>query len=154
MWWFFRKKPNFRKYDWKYIIIHHSLTKDSKTVSWQAITRYHRDTKGWDYNGYHFGIELVNDNYEIFMGRPLNMNGAHTQGMNRKAIGICVVGNFDVEKPPEKALRKLAVLVKSLMDMFNIPIYKIRGHNYYSSKSCPGKLFDLDLFKREYIEKI
>jgi len=153
-WGLFRRRPNFRKYKWTDIVIHHSYTKDQETVDWQAIRRYHRDHLGWNYIGYNFGIEKIKSHYEILVGRPLNMSGAHTkqQGMNSKAIGICVIGNFDAKKPPKAALESLAVLVNALMMQYNIDKDHVHRHQDFAAyKSCPGKRFSLSSFKKEYL---
>lgn len=42
------------------VIIHHSLTRDGKTVDWNAIDKYHREVKGWKKVGYHCGVERIN----------------------------------------------------------------------------------------------
>lgn len=140
------------------IILHHSLTKDSGSVSWGAIRKYHKDVLGWYDIGYHYGIELINYNYEILVGRFENAYGAHTRGWNYKSIGICFVGNYDIEKPNIKMLNKGVELVRYLMDKYNIPKYNVIGHNEawtlddfgykkYPDKSCPGKLFDMKRFR-------
>lgn len=90
----------------KYIIIHHSLTKDGALVDWQAIRHYHRSyaylgkiiskdeamafiasgkriKRPWSDIGYHFGIEYIDNKYinlsscEILVGRMQNARGAH-----------------------------------------------------------------------------
>ena len=130
------------------IIIHHSLTKDSKTVSWNAIRRYHTEACGWSDIGYHYGIELVGDHYEIFVGRPLIRIGAHTGGFNSRSIGICVVGNFDVVSPQRLQWDLTIQLVRDLMAVFSIPRKRIYGHTEFNPhKSCPGKSFDLNIFR-------
>ena len=127
---------------WTHIIIHHSLTKDSGTVSWQAIRRYHVETNGWLDVGYSFGLELVNAEYEILLGRPLTMVGAHTVGMNSKGIGVCVVGDFDLAPPPDAALKVLGHrLLKPLMETYTIPRSNIKFHRDYAPKTCPGTAF-------------
>lgn len=130
---------------WQYIIIHHSLTKDTETKSWDAIKRYHIHDKGWSDIGYHYGIENINDKYEILTGRPINRNGGHTKGMNRKAIGICCVGNYDSHQPPKRMINLLIKLIKDLMKQFNISKENVMGHrDFCNYKSCPGKMFDLN----------
>lgn len=157
---------------WNKIIIHHSLTKDGKVVDWQAIRRYHKSwaycgeivteeeanqlildgkrvKRPWVTIGYHFGIELINDEYEILTGRYLNQIGAHTRNHNEDALGICVVGNYDEEPPPEIVMQHLGKFIKSLIFAFpNITTDHVYGHrDFDNQKSCPGKLFNMELLK-------
>ena len=135
---------------WRYIIIHHSLTKDGKTVSWGAIRHYHTEVRGWKDIGYHFGIELAREDFEILVGRTLDEPGAHTKGYNDVGIGICVVGNFDLVEPHPRAWERLVKLVKWLMREYNIPPENVRGHREFAPyKTCPGKRFDLDKLRKE-----
>ncbi len=128
---------------WEEIIIHHSLTKDSNTVSWNAIRTYHMHHLRWAAIGYHWGVELVGGFYEVLQGRNMQWNGAHARGYNKTAIGICCVGNYDDEEPSEGLIVSVTQLVTWLISIYNIPKERVRGHADISHKTCPGKLFDL-----------
>jgi len=131
------------------LVIHHSLTEDSNTVSWNAIRRYHTETLGWSDIGYHFGIEYIRDHYEILMGRMPNVKGAHCLGHNNNSIGICFVGCFDTHAPSQTQLYAGARLATWICKVYHIPVSNIVGHRDLigGSKTCPGKAFDLDLFR-------
>jgi N-acetylmuramoyl-L-alanine amidase len=129
---------------WQSIIIHHSYTKDTGTASWDAIREYHTDKLGWLDIGYHYGIEMINDEYEILVGRPIDMPGAHTKGRNRTSLGICCVGDYDHSTPPADMLSKLARHLAGLCHVLDISVGQIRAHREFANKSCPGNNFDMD----------
>lgn len=144
----------------RFIVIHHSATADGSTFSWGAIRRYHVKERGWDDIGYHFGVELVWDRYEIMLGRMPDESGAHCKemGMNSMAIGVCLVGNFDTTPPSDDALAKLREIVRWIMREYDIPSRNVLGHrevglragyNWTKGqyKSCPGSQFDLTEFR-------
>lgn len=124
------------------IIIHHSLTADSGTVSWDAIRRYHIEHQGWKDIGYQYGIERVGNEYKIFKGRDEKTSGAHTVGQNSKSIGICCVGNYDIKEPPAEMLYKLVELINDISTRHGkLPIF---SHNTFAPyKSCPGTKFPM-----------
>jgi N-acetyl-anhydromuramyl-L-alanine amidase AmpD len=133
-----------------HIVIHHSLTKDNATVSWDAIRWYHTHTNGWTQIGYHLGIELIGNHYEVLMGRMMNEVGAHCKdgGMNSKSIGICLVGNFDHDPPCIAQMDILIKLTRSLMELFSIPAENVNRHSDFAGyKSCPGTAFPWSAFK-------
>jgi len=130
-----------------FIMLHHSGTPDGATLNWQAMRRYHVDTRHWTDIGYHAGVELVRDEFEALYGRPLDAPAAACPAgdMNTRALHVCLVGNFDLAPPGEGAL---AVLVRRVLlpwiRMFEIPVEHVVGHRDYASTRCPGLQLDLD----------
>jgi len=166
--------------NWSSIVVHHSATKDGVTNDWQAIRKYHTSYRidgsivskedyikrkiskqgetfeePWKDIGYHFGIESVSNLYNIEIGRGLSMFGAHTtqNKMNEKAIGICVVGNYDLLPPPEQAYRLLVRLCKEVMRHYpTITTSSVYYHNQFAEKTCPGKQFaPIDKFRKDLV---
>ena len=157
------------------IILHHSATEDGPSVSWGLIRRYHTSWRclgrivtaeevqalnlrflpveaPWDDIGYHFGIELAGAAHEILAGRMPDVQGAHCieHGMNRRSIGICFVGNFDLTPVPESMWQAGVTLVRYLMRALGIDAARVYGHREFAlHKNCPGRLFDLDQFRRD-----
>lgn len=132
-----------------HIVIHHSLTPDGSTASWNAIRWYHINTNGWSNIGYHLGVENISGYYEILLGRMLNETGAHCKegGMNHTSLGICCVGNYDLMRVPDAMMDRLVELARSLMDTFHIPKENVKRHTDFASyKTCPGKMFQWSEF--------
>lgn len=144
------------------IVLHHSLTADGATVSWDAIRGFHTRPvsdggHGWREIGYHFGIELVGKTYEILHGREVWERAAAVREdrSNQYGIHICVVGNFDDAPPPEAQWRKVVELVATLAKIFKTPSNCIIGHNRHSPyKTCPGRRFDLDQLREDVAERL
>lgn len=136
------------------IVIHHSRTRDSGTVSWGAIRKWHTGKIGGDDNyytkhpmsqiAYHAGIELIGEHYEILTGRMMNEQGAHTRGHNKYSVGIVFIGNFDKDEVNPEQWNLGVKFVASLCDVLNIdPIYIFAHSKFSNYKTCPGKNFSI-----------
>ncbi len=127
------------------IVIHHSATRDSGTLSWSAIHSYHVNDNGWSDIGYHAGIEEVNGQYVCLFGRPDVRSGAHTRGHNGHTLGFCFVGDFDQVAPGRQRLDVACrrVLAPWLLRL-GLGVEDLVPHRDYSSKTCPGSKFDMD----------
>ena len=139
-------------HDIQYLVIHHSLTADGKTFSWDAIRRFHKAPppagRGWSEIAYHVGLELIENDYEILVGRAWNLQGAHAPGRNHDSLGICLIGNFDEAPPPPNQWAQAVTLVKWMSALFKVPPDNVRGHREVTDhRTCPGKFFDLRAFR-------
>lgn len=128
------------------IIIHHSATPDGiMHKDFDAIKKYHIETNGFRDIGYHYVIESVNGQYKIIPGRAENDDGAHCLGQNSQSIGICLVGSFMEQEPPEGQVQTLIYLIRDIYSRYGpLPIY---GHRDFYATSCPGKL-DIDRVRK------
>ena len=140
----------------KRIMIHHSLTDDGSTLSWPNILSYHINVKGWTDGGYHAGIEEVAGRFICMFGRPDVRPGAHTRGCNSSSLGFCFVGDFDRVEPGRPRLRCAAKRVLAPWCIrHNLTVDAIRPHYEFAShKTCPGKLFDINLLRSIVQEEI
>ena len=158
---------------WKRIVMHHSLTKDGIVADFQAIKRYHmswaycgkiitqeegkelilqnkRVKKPWVDIGYHWICEDINGSIEIVVGRFMDHIGAHTRKYNQDSLGICIVGNYDITYPLVDTINKVAKFTSSIMSIYKLSSSDVVGHcELDTRKTCPGKLFNMDLFRNK-----
>jgi hypothetical protein len=144
---------------WKYIVIHHSGV-DSGTV--KGMDQYHRKVRHME-NGlaYHFVIgngDGMGDG-EVAAGRRWaeQLAGGHlaSESQNKVALGICLVGNFDKDKPTAKQMRNLEALVAALLDRCNLSARAVKTHQQINviHTRCPGRNFPARAFLKELRER-
>jgi N-acetyl-anhydromuramyl-L-alanine amidase AmpD len=119
--------------------------------------RYHREQRHME-NGlaYHFVIgngRGMRDG-QIVVGRrwTQQLNGGHlaSEALNARSIGICLVGNFDKDRPTQRQLETLDALTEYLMKRCGIPKSGVKTHQQINTVGtrCPGRLFDDGAFLR------
>ena len=133
---------------WTKITVHHSAeaepapldgSLESSAAALRQIQRSHLKgkTPPWGDIGYHF---LIDPEGRVFQGRDLAWQGAHAKGDNNvQNIGICVLGNFDEEKPTAAALESLRNLLDDLRRTYHIARSEVHKHAEFRNTDCPGK---------------
>jgi hypothetical protein len=135
--------PSARANDWRWIVIHHSATPAGGA---KAFDKMHK-AKGWDELGYHFvvgnGTDTRDGQIEVGPRWVKQKWGAHAKTpdnrFNRYGIGICLVGNFDTERPTRAQLQSLSRLVAYLMKTYHVPADRVIGHGETKATDCPGR---------------
>ncbi len=130
---------------WQRITVHHSAVENpppmfdvrDSAAAVRDMQRVHMDVRGWGDIGYHF---LIDPGGYVLEGRTLDWQGAHTGGSNNaRNIGICLIGNFDLDQPTPSALAALENLVNQLRSTHHIAGNQVFPHKRFKNTECPGR---------------
>src|SRR5437588_2602274 len=135
--------PHVAARSWQAIVIHHSATPAGGAARFD---REHRE-KGWDELGYDFvignGTDTGDGIVEVGSRWVKQKIGAHAKTpdnwYNEHGIGICLVGNFDADRPTAAQMRSTARLVAYMMKTYHIAADHVIGHGDTKPTDCPGR---------------
>ena len=143
----------------KHLIVHHAAGSNMNTNFTDVVRNiyvYHTQSNGWNDVGYNF---LIAQDGTIFEGRDGqgladgdNVVGAHFCSQNTNTMGICMLGDYMLVQPPQKAIDALAKLMawkaeKEKIDPLTKTIHAASGKNLFNISShrdgscatdCPG----------------
>lgn len=133
-----------------FIVVHHAGGIDSDPkfdTSYQTfdvINDYHRERWNGETEsslGYFCGYHYVIDRHgNVTQARLDTDEGAHTIGVNRRSLGVCLIGNFDVNFPTAEQIKSMVILCTRKLILWNIPITNVVPHRKFATKSCFGML--------------
>ena len=134
----------------KYLDIHHTSGHEPNT---EAVRQEHK-AQGWEDIGYNWVVE---PNGTVGAGRDPKYVGAHDLGvahgetlsMNRLAIGMVFIGDFEEGLMGEVQLQSGITKAVELCQQYSIPLDRIRKHKDQYATDCPGKNFPWDRFISE-----
>lgn len=148
-------RPRIKPSRWRYIVIHHSGT----SVGNARIFDFAHRQRGME-NGlaYHFVIGNGTDSRdgEIEVGPRWTgqLAGGHVRSsdLNDVSIGICLVGNFEAQRPSTSALLALRELVDYLYEIIPgwRPSFVLHRDINPTPTVCPGRLFPARTFYSLY----
>jgi len=140
-------RPRLGARKWRHIVIHHSGT---KTGNAKIFDYFHRRVRGME-NGmaYHFvignGSESGDGEIETGERWLKQLQGGHvkSEAQNEVAIGICLVGDFQRDRPTRKQVASLIELVAYLRDKVGKPhpAFFLHRDINITPTTCPGRLF-------------
>lgn len=128
------------------ITVHHSGDKDdvhADSVAWlRQVDLNHikgiNHPEPWACIGYHF---IIDPSGRVYEGRPLQYQGAHAGNnlVNRLNIGICLIGNFDVQRVPPAQRTALLSALDRMCLQYGISRASVYGHKKFKVTECPGR---------------
>jgi LysM repeat protein len=138
---------NFAPERWKHLIVHHSATTHGNAARFD---RYHRKVRRME-NGlaYHFlignGTDSGDGEIEIGPRWTRQLQGGHVASLayNENSIGICLIGNFETQRPTTPQLAALDELLGHLKNNLLDGRPKLFLHREVRGEHtlCPGRHF-------------
>ena len=120
------------------LIVHCAATPAGRDHTAAELEAWHL-ARGFAALGYHFVIKLDGT---LIEGRPVGSVGAHAEGRNSTAVGICYIGGLasDAKTPQDtRTPAQKAALVKLLTSLkARYPAAQIIGHRDVAAKACPS----------------
>jgi len=144
---------------WQFIVVHNSGTRQGNA---RVFDYYHRHVRRMQ-NGlaYHFviGNGTSTGNGQIEVGdrwrRQINGGHVHSDYLNNISLGICLVGDFNRDKPTRAQLDSCEELIRYLrqrcgkIDRHDIVVRPHREMNPPRwATDCPGDVFPYSWFRR------
>jgi hypothetical protein len=146
---------------WRYIVVHNSGTRQGNA---KAFDYYHRKVRKMP-NGMAYQFVIGNGSSSgdgaIEIGsrwrRQVNGGHVHSDYLNHIALGICLVGDFNRDKPTKKQLEALDELIRYLRGRVGKTDGKVaivRAHRQINPPrwptDCPGNRFPYSWLRRTY----
>lgn len=155
-------EPEAAERRWIYVVIHHSGTSSGSVAGIHAEHKRRKDQFGqpWLGIGYHFvignGNGMKDGQVESTFRWKEQIHGAHSGSRvhNDNGIGVCLIGNFEQQKPTPRQLTAVVELVRQLAERYQIPARLVIGHNTVKPTACPGKMFPLQDVRRKSYAKL
>ncbi|MFO1008027.1 MAG: peptidoglycan recognition family protein [Planctomycetaceae bacterium] len=138
--------------EWKFIVLHHSATEVGSVESIDAAHKQRKDADGnpWRGIGYHFvvgnGRGMKDGEVAATFRWAEQCEGAHAGDLqyNTQGVGICLIGNFEMEPPTPAQLNSLQGLVVALRKGCQIDAKSVIRHTDIKATACPGKRFPME----------
>lgn len=106
----------------------------------ENIRAFHAGTRatdrGWADIAYHFVIDRAG---RVWQARPLVYQGAHAKDHNEHNLGICLLGNFEVQWPAAAQLWSLSTFILFVRGLYRIAPDQVFTHRELRETACPGK---------------
>ncbi len=124
----------------KFLIVHCSDTPDDQNVDSTFIHKMHLSF-GWDGIGYH---KIILRDGTIQNGRPEYWVGAHVKGLNKKSLGVCLIGR---KKFTKKQFESLKIVLKKWKKKYINSVVLGHRDSTKTLKTCPN--FDVKSWCKE-----
>lgn len=145
-----------------FIVLHNtgapSLAQRPQGLTLQHIKNlevYYRDQQHWK-----AGPHLFIDDWQIWVFTPLTVSGVHSPSWNKVALGVEMLGNYEVEDFASgrglKVKNNAVSAVASLSAVLGLDPDKMKLHkeDLATNHNCPGKNVSKSKFIREVHELI